>query len=87
MIFFYQNPVKRVRVMRKHSYEAFDKRLHKNMSLELLHGQDVYAKNAGGHKSPIRFAQKLRWAVISLDIYYPAPAREMAGWGWCDVVT
>ncbi len=62
-------------------YEAFDKRLHGKIvtpTVSLTRNVDtyyreLYDKNYGGHLVLIRFAQKLRWTLISLDIYYIQP--------------
>ncbi len=39
-----------------------------------IYYREIYDEDYGEHLFPIRFAQKLRWTLISLDGYYPLPS-------------
>ncbi len=57
---------------------GFIREFHLNRFIDKTFGSyygEVYARDASGHKLPIGFAQKSGWTVISLDSYYPVPAR------------
>ncbi len=57
---------------------GFIKKNHLNRFIDKTFGSyygEVYARDVSGHKLPIGFARKSRWTIISLDSYYPVPAR------------